>query len=126
MSIWDALDSLGGALEAVAEPSGPDDGFVPVAELHEIPNGGARRVYRGHDAIALFRVNGRLHAVSDRCTHGRGSLSEGVLDPARCVLTCPWHGGQFDITSGEPLQGPVRAPIRVYQVKLDGKRILVR
>jgi chlorite dismutase len=125
MSIWDALDSLGGGASTEA-PAAPDDEFVMVAELDDIPNGGARRVYRGTDAIALFRVNGRFYAVSDRCTHGRASLSEGVLDPARCVLTCPWHGGQFNVTSGEVIMGPARVPIRVYEVKLDGRRILVR
>lgn len=127
MSIRDALDSLGGAPDAApdASPIGAD-GFQPVATLEEIPDGGARRAYLGNEAIAIFRVNGSLHAVSDRCPHGRASLSEGVLDPARNILTCPWHGGQFDVCSGEVCSGPPRASIKVYQVRLDGKRIMVR
>lgn len=125
MSVWDALDSLGGAVGKAAGPTA-GDGFVEVAALGDVPDGGATRVYHGADAIAIFRVNGRLHAVSDRCTHGRASLCQGVLDPARGVLTCPWHGGQFDIATGEARGEPAHAPIRVYQVKLDGSRILVR
>jgi chlorite dismutase len=127
MSIRDALDSLGGAHESAQDAAlNGDEGFQQVASLEEIPDGGARRAYLGSEAIAIFRVNGRVHAVSDRCPHGRASLSEGILDPARNILTCPWHGGQFDVCSGQVCSGPPRAPLKVYQVRLDGRRILVR
>jgi chlorite dismutase len=128
MSIWDALDALGDAApDAGAMPAGPSrqDGFVAVAELADLPNGHAKRVYLGADAIALFNVGGAVHAVSDRCPHGRASLSEGRVDPAAGVLECPWHGGKFDLATGRPLAPPVRAPIRVYRVKVEAERILV-
>lgn len=127
MSIWDALDSLGGA---PAEPElraagGRADGFTEVASLDELPAGTGKRVYLGSDAIALFQVNGRVYAVSDRCTHARASLSEGHVEPGSCVLECPWHGGRFDLETGQPVAAPVRVPIKTYRVKVEGERILV-
>jgi chlorite dismutase/nitrite reductase/ring-hydroxylating ferredoxin subunit len=126
MSVWDALDSLGGAPDTPGQAAAPSDAFVPVARVDDLPPGMVRRVYRGGDAIALFNVDGTIHAVSDRCTHGRASLSEGRVDPATCRLTCPWHGGVFDLRTGEPLDPPVRVALRTYEVRLDGDRILVR
>jgi chlorite dismutase len=127
MSIWDMLDSLGGAPSARPESApGGEDGFVPVARREELPPGGSRRVYRGADAIALFDVNGRVLAVSDRCTHARASLSEGTVDPEACVLTCPWHGGRFDLATGQPLDGPVRVAVKTWEVKVVGAWIHVR
>ena len=127
MSLWDALDALGGApmAEHVADMQRDSDGFVAVAEVGDIPNGSSARVYCGSDAIAIFNVGDRWFAVSDRCTHGRASLSEGWVDGDGCVLHCPWHGGTFDLTSGKPLGGPVRVPLKTYRVKVDGDRILV-
>lgn len=127
MSIWDALDSLGGAsVSEVALAQERDaEGFTVVGTLSEVPPGASKRVYNGTDAIAVFNVDGRLFAVSDRCTHGRASLSEGSVSPDGCTLNCPWHGGKFNIETGEPLGGPVRVGIRTYQVKVEGDKILV-
>jgi chlorite dismutase len=128
MSIWEALDALGGADPGAAAvpPSPPrDDGFVAVAALADLPDGHGKRVYLGADAIALFNVGGAIHAVSDRCPHGRASLSEGRVDPVSGALECPWHGGKFDLATGQPVAPPVRAAIRVYRVKVEAERILV-
>jgi nitrite reductase/ring-hydroxylating ferredoxin subunit len=82
-------------------------------------------VYVGGDAVALFNVDGRFYAVSDRCPHGRASLSEGAVDAASCRLTCPWHGGTFELESGAPVAGPARLPLRTYPVKVEDERILI-
>ena len=96
-----------------------------MAQLSDVPVGGSKRVYLGTDAIALFNVGGTFYACSDRCTHGRASLSEGVVDPATCILTCPWHGGRYELKTGKPASGPPIIPIRTYQVKVHGAQILV-
>jgi chlorite dismutase len=127
MSLWDALDSLGGA---AAEPEisrlVENDGFTDVAARSEIPEGGGKRVYRGTEAIALLNAGGRIYAVSDRCSHGRASLSEGKVDPETCLLQCPWHGGKYHLETGRPAAPPVRAAIRTYEVRIEEDRILVR
>ncbi len=128
MSLWDVLDTLGGAAAApreVASPTG-EDGFTAVARVSDLPAGASKRVYLETDAVALFNVGGTYFAVSDRCTHGRASLSEGrVVDGGACILECPWHGGRFELKTGRPAGGPPSAPLKTYRVRVSGDQILV-
>lgn len=128
MSLWDALDSLGGAsAEARNELVTRDaEGYTPVATVGELPPGASKRVYLDTDAVAIFNVAGTYYAVSDRCTHGRASLSEGKVDTTTCVLECPWHGGRFDLRSGVPTSGPPTVPVKTFEVKVNGDNIFVR
>jgi chlorite dismutase/nitrite reductase/ring-hydroxylating ferredoxin subunit len=125
MSLWDALDALGGAPAAPVAGRAQADGAVAVATLAELPDRGGKRVYLDGEAIALFRVAERVYAVSDRCSHGRASLSEGTADAGNCRLHCPWHGGVFDLSTGRVVGGPPRSPIATFPVRIDGDRILV-
>jgi len=127
MSLWDMLDTLGGAgsAQAVSRRPARDDGFTPVATLAELPPGTAKRVYAANEAVALFNVSGTVYAIANRCTHARASLSEGTVDRARCTVTCPWHEGIFSLENGRVLGGPPVHAIATYQVKLDGDTILI-
>ncbi|MGH7530193.1 MAG: chlorite dismutase family protein [Gemmatimonadales bacterium] len=127
MSLWDMLDTLGGAgaAEAVARRPTRADGFTPVATLAELPPGGAKRVYAANEAVALFNVAGTIHAIANRCTHARASLSEGSVDTARCAVTCPWHEGVFSLETGQVLGGPPVHPVATYQVKVERDTILI-
>ena len=102
-----------------------DDGFTPVATLAELPPGGSKRVYAASDAVALFNVGGTVYAIANRCTHARASLSDGAVDAARCVVTCPWHAGVFSLETGQVLSGPPSLPVPIYRVKLEGDTILI-
>ena len=48
--------------------------------------------------LALFNVDGTLYAVDNTCPHRGGPLGEGDLDGA--IVTCPWHGWRYDVTTG--------------------------
>ena len=127
MSLWDMLDTLGGAgsAEAVARRPARGDGFTPVATLDELPPGAAKRVYAANEAVALFNVNGTVYAIANRCTHARASLSEGAVDPARCAVTCPWHEGVFSLETGGVLGGPPVLPVATFRVKLEDGTIFI-
>ena len=127
MSLWDMLDTLGGAgaAQAMARRPARADGFTPAATLGDLPPGSSKRVYVAGEAVALFNVNGTVYAISNRCTHARASLSEGVVDPARCAVTCPWHAGVFSLESGQVLDGPPSLPVATYRVKLEGDTVLI-
>jgi nitrite reductase/ring-hydroxylating ferredoxin subunit len=127
MSLWDMLDTLGGAgsVQALSRRPMREDGYTPVATLSELPPGASRRVYVGGDAVALFNVNGSVHAIANRCTHARASLSEGTVDTARCSVTCPWHEGVFSLETGQVLGGPPALPVATYRVKVEGDAVLV-
>ncbi|MFO1093857.1 MAG: Rieske 2Fe-2S domain-containing protein [Planctomycetaceae bacterium] len=69
-----------------------------VASLSELPPGCAKEVTVGDRVIAVFNVDGTLYALDGICPHAGGPLAKGRL--VGQIVTCPWHGWQFDVTSG--------------------------
>lgn len=74
--------------------------------------------------VAVVRdEEGGWHAVSDICSHGQVSLSDGEVDG--CTIECWLHGSTFDLRTGAPLALPATRPVPVYPVTVDGERVLV-
>lgn len=73
--------------------------------------------------LAVYQVDGRLHAVGDRCPHAGATLSEGPLDGA--VVTCPRHGSRFDVRTGERVRGPADADLQVFRVVEDSGQVVL-
>lgn len=48
-----------------------------------------------------MNYGGRLIGFQSECAHMRASLAKGEIVDG--VLTCPWHGWQYDVASGECL-----------------------
>src|SRR5260370_17814494 len=97
--------------------------FLRVATVDEIPLGRAKLVEVKGIEIAIFNVNGSYHAIDNTCTHVGGPLCEGELDGAE--VTCPWHGGVFDVTTGAGLGPPPGRAVNRYNVRVDGPDIEV-
>ncbi|GEL93364.1 non-heme iron oxygenase ferredoxin subunit [Cellulomonas composti] len=94
----------------------------------DVPVGGTLRVELEADSgtveVAVVRDDdGELHAISDICSHGAVSLSDGEVDG--CTIECWLHGSRFDLRTGKPLGPPAVTPVPVYPVTLDGERVLV-
>ncbi len=68
------------------------------------------------ERVVVANVDGRLFAIGDVCTHRGCSLSEGEL--SGLVVTCPCHGGQFDLTNGEVVGGPPPESVTTYSVQV--------
>ena len=73
--------------------------------------------------VTVANVDGTFYAFSDECTHGGCSLSQGDLWGT--VINCPCHGGQFEMTTGEAIGGPVFDPITVYPVVVNGDELRI-
>lgn len=74
--------------------------------------------------VAVVRdESGDWHAVSDICSHGQVSLSDGEVEG--CLIECWLHGSQFDLRTGMPTALPAIRPVPVYPVTIDGDRVLV-
>ena len=54
---------------------------------------------------AVGNRDGELFAVSRRCRHQLGDLSEGTVDADGC-LVCPWHQARYDVATGAMVEGP--------------------
>jgi uncharacterized protein YbjT (DUF2867 family)/nitrite reductase/ring-hydroxylating ferredoxin subunit len=82
--------------------------------ISEVPPGSALLV----GEVAVFNIAGSFCATQSKCTHRQGPLSKGKLDGS--TVTCPLHGSQFNVCSGEVLRGPATEPLKTYRVIVDG------
>lgn len=96
--------------------------FVRVAGIKEIPSGEGRMFAVGGRQVAVFNVGGEFHAIDNVCEHQGGPLAEGELDG--CVVTCPWHGWTYDVTSGQSPDDPETCVAR-FTVRVDGGDVMV-
>jgi len=80
------------------------EGAVAVGSSTDFAEGELKKVDASGMAVLMVRRGGRLFAISNTCSHAGGPLDEGSLDGA--VVTCPWHGSQFDVRSGRVCGGP--------------------
>jgi len=96
--------------------------FVKVAKKSEIPDDTGKLVEVNGQPIALFKVEGKVHAIYQICPHQGGPLDEGGIDGK--TIICPWHGWEFDVTSGKcVLNDAIVQP--TYKVKEEGEDIYV-
>ena len=78
--------------------------FTGLLDVHELPPGAMHRITRGDLDVLLAHTSAGVVAIDDRCPHMSAPLSIGTLDG--CVVACPLHSGQFDLSTGEPVQMP--------------------
>lgn len=66
--------------------------------MDAIPNGEGREFVVAGRIVAIFNVDGAFFALDGICPHAGGPLGKGAVQ--NNVVTCPWHGWQFDVTTG--------------------------
>ena len=97
--------------------------FHRVAAASEITAGQGHRVSVEGCDIAIFLLDGQLHAIDDICTHGFASLCEGFVEGDR--IECPLHAGQFEIKTGKAVEAPCVIDLRTYAVRREQDDVLV-
>ena len=96
--------------------------FTNVAKASEIAVGSSKVVEAGGKTLAIFNCDGTYYALSNTCAHQGGPLGEGSLDGT--TVTCPWHGWEFDVTSGA-CQMDTSMKVERFEVKVEGEDLLV-
>lgn len=111
-----------------------------VCALSELPPGHRKIVRVGNLEVGVFNVDGTVYALPNICTHQFGPLCQGQVAGtivARAetnfrrayvqegkILVCPWHGLEFDVTTGRCVAYP-RVKLRSYPVEIvDGNVVL--
>jgi nitrite reductase (NADH) small subunit len=95
-------------------------GFQRAAKQGDIPAGQIREFQVAGKAVAIANVGGKFFAINSICLHQGGPLGEGDLEGSQ--VTCPWHGWQYDVTTGKLVQQPdsgvERYPVELRQDEL--------
>ena len=97
---------------------------VVVGKKADIQNGKMVHVEVGGKDILVANIEGNFYAMGDICTHAGANLHEGELEGK--VVTCPWHGSKWDVTTGKLIAFP--AKIRdeeAYKVIVEGDTVYV-
>jgi len=97
--------------------------FVTVARASDIAPGSSRLVIVNGRMVGLFNVAGVFHAIDNVCLHRGGPLAEGGLGGH--VVTCPWHGWQYDVTTGHLVQDP-SVGVSKHETRIIGDDVQVR
>ena len=77
----------------------------------------------GERLISLYKINDRVYATANICSHEEALLSEGYVDDDEIV--CPIHQARFHIPTGKVLCAPATEDIAVYPVRVEEDRVLV-
>ena len=96
--------------------------FVRVAALADIKPGQGIVAETNGRALAVFNVDGTIHAINNTCCHREGPLGEGELEGN--IVTCPWHGWRYNVTTGACINNP-SAKVEAYQVKIEGEDVKI-
>ncbi|GAA2872604.1 thiamine pyrophosphate-binding protein [Pseudonocardia halophobica] len=92
-------------------------------ELDELPDEGrVRTVVVDGRTLAVSRCGGRIGALDNHCPHQGGPLGEGAIENG--LLRCPWHGYDYDPTTGRPPEGFFDAPV-AFPVEQRGDSVRV-
>jgi len=106
---------------------------VDVCAAADLPPGERTIIDAGGRSIGVFNVDGELYALRNACPHQLAPLCKGRLSgttlPSRPnefnygmegrVLRCPWHGWEFDITTGQSVFNPHKCRVKTYQVAVE-------
>lgn len=104
-----------------------------VGRVSELPPGERKVLEAGGRSIGVFNVHGQYYALRNSCPHQAAPLCLGSITgmalpckPGEYVwgregeiLRCPWHGWEFDITTGKSVYNPHRTRVKTYDVTVE-------
>lgn len=101
----------------------PPEGYEVVLHRDALEAGRIIEIIIAGTAIAVANVDGSFYAISNACPHAEGPLGEGSLEG--CVVSCPYHGWQFDVTNGSCKTNPY-AKVTTYPTQVVGNAVCVK
>lgn len=96
--------------------------FMRVAGIADVKPGQGIVAEVNGKTLAVFNIGGTFYAIDNTCKHRGGPLGEGDLEGE--VVTCPWHGWQYNVIMGECVNNP-SAKVETYQVQVEGNDVKV-
>lgn len=108
-----------------------------VGRAKDMPPGSRKLVDVKGVSIGVFNVNEQFFALRNSCPHQGAPLCRGKITGTTLankpfevqygregeIIKCPWHGWEFDITSGQSVFNPHKVKVRTYEVTVEGPEI---
>jgi NAD(P)H-dependent nitrite reductase small subunit len=96
--------------------------WIKVAKSEDIPTNTGLAVDVGGQAVALYKVEGKVYAIDGVCPHAGGALAEGSLNG--CIAMCPWHGWEFNVKTGKS-DFNAEIAVKTYPVKEEKGQVFI-
>lgn len=84
-----------------------------IVSMDLLPPGSIKSFRINEKEIMAINNAGQIFCLQARCTHAGAPLAEGTVENE--ILTCPWHGSKFRISTGEVVKGPAERALQVYK-----------
>ena len=94
-----------------------------VGKFKDLAPGKMMKATVNGEDVCVANIGGKVFAVQHKCTHAGAPLSQGKLDGK--IVTCPWHGSKFDLTTGKCVNGPAHKDLLAFKASIKGTDILV-
>lgn len=97
--------------------------WVKVCNVSDMREGYAKitQLAKG-ERVAVYLHEGKVSAISNACAHQNGPLGEGKV--INCLVTCPWHGFQYNVTDGSS-PAPFTEKVPTYRVIIQNGAVMV-
>jgi len=105
-----------------------------VCSIDQLAPGQRKIVDVAGRSIGVFNLNGAFHAIRNVCPHQMAPLCLGTISGTTAptdktgdyqwhrdgeIIRCPWHGWEFDITTGKSIFNPHRCRVKHYDVSVE-------
>ena len=96
---------------------------IKVASVNELKLNQMKLIHIGEKRVVIGKTENGFAAFDDHCTHKGGSLAGGAMICG--TVQCPWHGSQFDVSTGVVKAGPAKNRIKTYALTQTGQDIFL-
>jgi len=93
-----------------------------VAALQDLDTRGCKTVHVAGHTLVLWRSNGQVYALDNRCPHMGFPLDRGTCRDG--ILTCHWHAARFDLRTGGTFD-QFADDVQVFPVEVRGDEVWV-
>ncbi|MEM8605263.1 MAG: NifU family protein [Cyanobacteria bacterium P01_H01_bin.121] len=101
----------------------PEPEWRLVTSLAEIPDQGTLAIKQEGHKLLLSRQGEAVQCFQNACSHLGVPIDGGEIEGN--ILTCPYHGFQFELDSGHCLTAPA-VPLRPYPVQVQQGQVFVQ
>ena len=98
--------------------------LITAGQVSQFESGKIHKIEHGETVIALVNIDNTFYAVDGVCGHAGGPLCRGEVVEKEFVITCPWHGWEYDLKSGECLMDPSLSQ-KTFTVYVEGDNVQI-
>lgn len=96
-----------------------------VCKFDDLTSGQAQKFVVDGTAVAVVRVDDKVYAIADTCSHANVSLSDGTVWCDSLQIECIKHGSAFSLVTGVPDTLPATQPVEVFRAEVVNGDVVV-